>query len=83
MGFETFVFGPCGHVPDYIKGFHQASRKQVGDSGDLEVLVRQGLFGISDLGCEAAAIKSGLPPCVRQPEAALWWLCSAFRGWQM
>ena len=33
--------------------------------------------------CEAATIKSGLPPCVREPEAALWWLCSAFRGWQM
>ena len=24
--------------------------------------------------CEAAAIKSGLPLCVREPEAALWWL---------
>ena len=35
------------------------------------------------LGCEAAAMKSGLPPCVREPEAALWWICSAVRGWQM
>ena len=33
--------------------------------------------------CEAAAIKSGLPPCVWEPEAVSWWLCSAFQGWQM
>ena len=32
------------------------------------------------LGCEAAAIKNGLAPCVREAETALWWLCSAFRG---
>ena len=32
--------------------------------------------------CEAAAIKSGLPPCVWEPEAVSRWLCSAFQGWQ-